>query len=190
LVWCRWDSEEQVKFNIPLHCIFKLYPAAHGLYPAVVGNALLTGQTMKKLVLILTLVTVTAPVTFGQDVKKCDGTIVTFAKEKVGRLNKDDIGDFLLTFGKECENNVEFAEYSNEVLFLVLDKQTELTLRTIEKQKQQLDLNEILSTLSSPINDGIDVKSLIPKVEQVKFDGRLKKQVLDSLKIAVTRMSP
>ena len=130
---------------------------------------------MKKLTLILALVTVTALATFGQSVKKCDGTMVTFAKDKVGRLNKDDIRDFLLTFGKECENNVEFGEYSNEVLFLVLDKQTELTLQTIEKQKHQLELNEILSALSSPINDGIDVKSLIPRVDQVKFDRRLKK---------------
>ena len=70
---------------------------------------------------------------------------------------------------------LSFGEYSNEVLFLVLDKQTELTLQTIEKQKHQLELNEILSALSSPINDGIDVKSLIPRVDQVKFDRRLKK---------------
>ena len=93
-----------------------------------------------------------------------------------------------MTFGKECRNNVEFEEYSNEILFLILDKQTELTLQTIEKEKGQLELREILSTLSSPIHDGIDIKGLVPKVEKVKFDQRLKKQVLDSLRIGATRM--
>jgi hypothetical protein len=113
---------------------------------------------------------------------------VSYTSKKVGQLTKDDIRTFLLTLGAECESNIEFGEFSNEVLFLVLDKHTELTLKTIESEKRQIELDEILSILSSPVNDGIDVKRLIPKVENVKFDRRLKKQVLDSLRVALTRM--
>lgn len=142
---------------------------------------------MKTFSSILTFLTVTTLVSFGQS-KKCDVTTVLFTCNKAGQLTEDDTRDFLLTFGKECESNVEFGEFSNEVLFLVLHKQTELTLKTIEKEKRQIELNEVLSVLSSPVSDRIDVKALIPKVEKVKFDQRLKKQVLDSLRIAVTRM--
>jgi hypothetical protein len=142
---------------------------------------------MKTSFSILTFLTITTLSTFGQ-IKKCDVTTVSYTSKKVGQLTKDDIRTFLLTLGAECESNIEFGEFSNEVLFLVLDKHTELTLKTIESEKRQIELDEILSILSSPVNDGIDVKRLIPKVENVKFDRRLKKQVLDSLRVALTRM--
>jgi hypothetical protein len=104
--------------------------------------------------------------------------------EKVGKLKQNEIRDFLLTFGKECRNNAEYSEWSNELLFSVLDKQTELTLATIEKEEKQIEINEILTDLGSPINDMIDVKKLIPKVEKVKFNGRLKKNIIEKLKTA------
>lgn len=125
-----------------------------------------------------------------QTVKKCDGTVLVGVEKKAGRLTEHEIEDFLLTFGKECRNNVEFGEWSNELLFLVLDKQPVLTLQTIEKQKGNLEVSEILSELSSPIHDGIDVRSLITKVESVKIDERLKKQILDNLRTADKNMNP
>ena len=120
----------------------------------------------------------------GQEIEKCDGSIVLSTKEKVGQLTKKDISKFLFTFGKECRNNVEFSEFSNEVLFEVLDKQTELTLRTLEKEEKQIELDEILDDLSSPISDMITVKNLIPKVETAKINDRLKKLIVDRLRMA------
>ena len=105
-------------------------------------------------------------------------------KNKVGQLTKEDIKDFLMTFGKECRNNAEFSEFSNEVLFLVLDKQIELTLRTIEKEENQIELDQILEDLSSPISDMIVVKTLIPRVEKVKINNNLKKLIIERLRIA------
>jgi hypothetical protein len=145
---------------------------------------------MKILILSVTFITITSLTTIAQTIKKCDGTVLTGMSEKAGSLTEREIRDFLLTFGKECRNNVEFGEWSNELLFLVLDKQTLLALRTIEKAERQLELSEILSELSSPIHDGIDVRSLIKKVEQVKIDERLKKQILDNLRTADENMNP
>jgi hypothetical protein len=132
-------------------------------------------------VTILTLTTLTLS---GQTVKKCDTAVLLMTSEKVGKLKQNEIRDFLLTFGKECRNNAEFSEWSNELLFSVLDKQTELTLATIEKEEKQIEIDEILTDLGSPINDMIDVKKLIPKVEKVKFNGRLKKNMIEKLKTA------
>lgn len=142
---------------------------------------------MRILISVFTLLAITFQTSSGQS-KKCDVETVLFTRSNAGQLNQGNIRDFLQTFSKECENNIEFEEFSNEVLFLVLDKQTRLVLTTIEKEKRQIELNEILSILSSPVNDGIDVKGLIPKVESAKFDGRLKKQVLDSLKVALSKI--
>jgi len=133
---------------------------------------------------ILTSLTILTSSLYGQEIKKCDGTVVLSIQNKVGRLTEKDLRDFLLTFGKECQNNVEFSEFSNEVLFLVLDKQTELMLKTIEKEEKKIELDEILDDLSSPISDMIVVKNLIPKVEKVKIDSRLKKLILDRLRTA------
>ena len=139
---------------------------------------------MRLVLSILTSLTIVTSTLYGQEIKKCDGSLILSTKNKVGQLTKKDVRDFLLTFGNECQNNVEFSEFSNEVLFLVLDKQTILTLETIEKEEKQIELDEILSDLSSPISDMIVVKNLIPKVEKAKINDRLKKQIVDRLRTA------
>ena len=139
---------------------------------------------MRQVFFILTSLTIVTSTLKGQEVKKCDGSVILSTKNNIGQLTKNDVRDFLLTFGKECQNNVEFSEFSNEVLFLVLDKQTKLTLETIEKEEKQIELDAILDDLSSPISDMTVVKNLIPKVEKAKINDRLKKLIVDRLKTA------
>jgi len=126
-----------------------------------------------------------SPELFGQpSVKKCDETILIFTSEKLGVLTRPEIKDFLLTFGKECQNNVEFSEWSNELLFLVLEKQTELFLKTFKTNKREIELNEILDDLSSPVNDQININDLILKMSMVKHNSRMKERIMGSLKLA------
>ncbi|MBX2964615.1 MAG: hypothetical protein KF845_00615 [Cyclobacteriaceae bacterium] len=99
-------------------------------------------------------------------------------------MTQREISNFLLTFGQECRNNVEYSEWSNELLFSLLDKQTELTVRTIEKEEKNIELEEIFFVLKNPIHDGIDIKNLIGKVNKVKFNTRVKKEIIDRLKTA------
>lgn len=139
---------------------------------------------MRLLLSILTSLTIVTSTLYGQEIKKCDGSVILSTRDKVGQLTEKDVRDFLLTFGKECQNNVEFSEFSNEVLFLVLDKQAELTLKTIEKEEKKIELDEILHDLSSPISDKVVVKNLILKVEKAKVNDRLKKLIVDRLRTA------
>ncbi|MBL7851791.1 MAG: hypothetical protein JNN04_12885 [Cyclobacteriaceae bacterium] len=136
---------------------------------------------------ILTLLISFAITSSGQEIKKCDGAVLSATSEKLGKLNQREIRNFLLTFGKECRNNVEYSEWSNELLFAILNNQTELSLKTIEKFETSIDLEEILADLGSPINDTIDVKALIPKVDQIQFNGKLKQQILIKLKEAAQK---
>lgn len=139
---------------------------------------------MKRIILSVTFAVATTLTIFGQSVKKRDGAVLTATSVKVGKLTQGEIRDLLLTFSKDCRNNIEFSEWSNELLFATIDRQTELTLATIEKNEKKLEMSEILINLGSPINDKIDIKKLLAKVGQVKMDVRLKKQITDQLKLA------
>ncbi len=139
---------------------------------------------MKLRFVILTSLILTTSNIYAQTVKKCDVGVVLFAKDKMGHLSQREVSNFLLTFGRECRNNVEYSEFSNEVLFDLIDRQTELVLKTMEKEKNEIELNVILENLGTPINDAIDVKTILTKVERVKMNGRLKDKIVERLKSA------
>lgn len=125
---------------------------------------------------ILTLLTLSSLTIYGQQTKKCDETNFHSISENIGKLTQREIADFLLTFGQECRNNVEFSEWSNELLFKILDKQTELTLKTIEKEEKRIEKEIILEDLEEPISYSPDFKKLITKIEGIKLNDSLKKR--------------
>jgi hypothetical protein len=136
------------------------------------------------IIVVLFLATLTLN---GQSIKKCDGKVLSSTSDKLGKLSQKEIADFLLTFGAECRDNAEFSEWSNELLFDILGGQTELTLRTIEKEVKNIQLKIILDDLEEPIVDN-EVKGLIAKVEKVKFDDQLKAEIIRRLKIADSKL--
>src|SRR5688572_5499786 len=102
---------------------------------------------MRLLISLLTILTLTTSTLYGQGTKKCDGSVLLSTSKKIGKLTQNEITDFLLTFGQECRNNAEYSEWSNELLFKTLDNQTELTLKTIEKEEKKIEIKEILEDL-------------------------------------------
>lgn len=139
---------------------------------------------MRLLISLLTILTLTTSTLFGQVIKKCDRAILLSTSEKIGRLTQKEITDFLLTFGQECQNNIEYSEWSNELLLSLLDKQTDLTIKTIEKEEKRIEIEEILNDLSEPIHDMTNIKNLIEKVEKVKIKKDLKDKIIKRLKTA------
>jgi hypothetical protein len=130
--------------------------------------------------IILASTTLTAS---GQ-IRKCDVTRLRYTSEKIGKLTAAEITDFLLTFGQECRNNAEYSEWSNELLFKVLDQQTELVLKTIEKEESGIEFAIILDDLSNPIMDGVNLKNLVARIEKIDFNPRLKQEIIKSLNTA------
>jgi len=131
----------------------------------------------------LTILILATTTLFGQTVQKCDETILRWTGEKVGSLTQREITDFLLTFGEECRKNAEYSEWSNKLLFSILDKQTELIIKTIEKEEKRIEIKEILDDLSSPILDP-SIKDIISKIEKVKIKKELKDKIIERLKTA------
>lgn len=132
---------------------------------------------------ILTILTLATTTLFGQTVQKCDGTVLSTIADKIGKAKQKEIADFLLTFGEECRNNIEYSEWSNELLFVLLDKQTELTIKTIEKEEKKLEMVAILEDLSSPLLDP-NIKNIISRIEKVKIKKELKDKIIERLKTA------
>ncbi len=133
---------------------------------------------------ILTILTLVTTTLFGQTIQKCDGTVLLSTSEKIGKLNQKEVTEFLLTFGQECRNNVEYSEWSNELLFSLLDKQTDLTVKTIEKEEKIIEMDEFFDDLSSPIHDPINIKNIISKIEKIKFKKELKDKIIERLRTA------
>src|SRR5262245_39992446 len=104
---------------------------------------------------------------YGQSTTKCDMTNFLDISKNLGHLSHQQVSDFLLTFGEECKNNVEYSEWSNELLFELLDKQTEMTVKTIAHERKRIELAAILDNLQAPIHDKIEVKTILAKVEKV-----------------------
>ena len=59
----------------------------------------------------------------------------------------------------------------------------------MEKEEKKIELNVILEDLGTPINDGIDVKTILTKVEKVKMRGELKDKIVGRLKSAIKNMN-
>ncbi|HQQ98539.1 MAG TPA: hypothetical protein PLX35_14810 [Cyclobacteriaceae bacterium] len=121
-------------------------------------------------------------------VPKCDGDVLLVTHEHMGKLTQSEIRAFLLTLGKECKDNAEFSEWSNELMFSVLEKHTELTLRTIDVNEKHLDMDAIYSILKSPIHDLIDVRGILAKVQTAKIKSALKNRIVENLRFAAQNL--
>ena len=112
--------------------------------------------------------------------KRCDIDIVLETDENMANLSDNLIYLFLYSFDESCNNNAEFIEYSNEVLFKLLIHYPEEIATNIIKE----DINQkiILNELSSPINDGINVNEVIKSVKKSNIDKIMKKKFITALK--------
>jgi hypothetical protein len=119
-----------------------------------------------------------------QSILKCDVTILLETSKKTGSLSQSNIFRFLHTFGQECRTDVEYSEWSNELLFSVLNRQTQATLIVLYKKERSLDIEEIIHSMSSPLNDFVGIDSLIVKVEGTNPANPMRGKVLEALMIA------
>lgn len=112
--------------------------------------------------------------------KRCDIDIVLETDENMASLSDNLIYLFLYSFDESCNNNAEFIEYSNEVLFKLLIHYPEEIATNILKE----DINQkmIFNELASPINDAISVNEVIKSVEKANVDEIMKKKIITALK--------
>lgn len=109
------------------------------------------------------------------DTIKCNISIVRKTDKNLNTLKKTEIELFLNTFSQECSNNIEYVEYSNEILYKVLKKHPSeliICLGSLESRK----VDHILSEFANPLLDinGSEIKLLISRANG---DSEIKKRL-------------
>jgi len=119
------------------------------------------------------------------DCKRCNISIVREVEADIEKLSDTQLKLFLCSFGDSCSNNIEFSEYSNKVLFDVLQNYPEKMIRVLG-QDSNLDLAYLFSVLSSPLSD-YDLDLIYKKVESCRGSEDIKRNILKSIEIAKNR---
>jgi hypothetical protein len=80
----------------------------------------------------------------------CDGQTLLYISQHLDSFTEEGIIKFLGTFSKECKNNAEFSEWSNELLFKVIQKNVNLYMKAWHT-KGLGNLEIVLKELESPV---------------------------------------
>jgi len=94
--------------------------------------------------------------------QKCDIEKLKIVSQHLNGLTFKIVSDFVCTFDTSCKNNVEYSEWSNELLFKVLDKSPTLLFEVIMARQVNNDI--ILNEIKNPSLD-INLQNLYDKVK-------------------------
>ncbi len=118
--------------------------------------------------------------------EKCDISVIVETYQKFNTLDYAAIEYFICTFDSDCKENVEFQEFSNEVLFEVIQIEPQNLISILERNK--FDNKEIvLEEFQMPISDKYDIERIIEKVKKVKADPVIKEEIISSLTTALKK---
>lgn len=115
------------------------------------------------------------------DDQNCDIDIVAFTKKNIETLDQKNILKFLKGLKSDCENNVEFSQFSNTVLFMLLNNKTQELLKSIYDNQESLEVTYIIKMVSNPVSDQFDLREIKTKVKSSKTDNSLKLQILKAI---------
>lgn len=110
----------------------------------------------------------------------CNIKEVVKTEKKINNIKEVQIRKFLCTIKKECQTNIEFSEYSNKVLFALLDKHMNEVVKVLSDNKS-MDMEYILFQVSNPLLD-YNIKDLLLKVEKSGGKAEIKIQLINALK--------
>ena len=111
---------------------------------------------------------------------RCDINTILRTKRRIQSLTDDDVYSFLFTFSEDCKNNVEFGEFSNEILFQVLLKYADIISNHLKRDSIYQDI--ILSELANPVMEMQSVDEIIERINSLEVSEQSKQNVITSLK--------
>jgi hypothetical protein len=118
--------------------------------------------------------------------EKCKIEYARDIKLNIDNLTEEQISLFLCSFDEKCSKNVEFSQFSNKMLFLLMSRYPVQALKVMSEGKN-LSMKSIQENLQSPISDNIDLKQLYKQIEEVEEYQEAKEIVLNSIKIAIEK---
>lgn len=115
---------------------------------------------------------------------ECSALLATI-EEKVEPLSQEEILTLFRSVDDFCMRSVEFSEWVNEVLYLVLTKQPHQFLAGFEKTSQK-NQDKILHEISHPVHDAIDIKGAHVAFEGVNQNSKWKEKISKALEEAAS----
>lgn len=106
--------------------------------------------------------------------EKCNIEKISIVDKNIDSLNYQMVYEFLCTFDSTCNINAEYTEWSNEVLFKVLEKAPKLFFQVILKEKLQNEV--ILNEIKGPILDP-NIKKIYDKIKEITILDNIKKNI-------------
>ncbi|MEO8472589.1 MAG: hypothetical protein ABI477_10350 [Chryseolinea sp.] len=110
---------------------------------------------------------------------RCDMAIVSRTASRIDLLRDEDVYEFLFTFSNDCKDNVEYSEFSNEVLFKVLLQYPELLSGSLNKDSLYKDV--ILQELASPVIEA-PIDRVINAVNKLGISDSARNKILRGVK--------
>jgi hemerythrin-like domain-containing protein len=96
---------------------------------------------------------------------KCNVDIVLRVQNHLDSLSVKEIIQFLKVFSIGCRNNIEFSEFSNEVLFEVMDRQPKRFIEAICETHTDIEYKAIYKQIKSPLYDLIPLDKIKKSVK-------------------------
>ena len=110
---------------------------------------------------------------------KCNLNLTNYADEKY-KLNQQEIRVFFASIGEDCKNNAEFSQWSNEILFSILQSYPDWA--TEEIARLNIDMQDfIFQELSEPVHDGIDLNKISGILRKSNGDIGIKNRIIEIL---------
>lgn len=114
------------------------------------------------------------------DPSKCRTETLLAIDENIEHLDESLIRNFLSTFSVICEPNVEFNQWSNELLFTVMEREPEMFVKTLHHNIAKFDTTAIFSVMRSPLLDP-DLAAISRKISSVDVDQEVKDKLIGVL---------
>lgn len=92
------------------------------------------------------------------------------------------VADFLCTFDTSCSANAEYSEWSNEILYSILDHDPRLFLKVL-RQENVDDLQFVLNEMENPIHE-FDYQAIYDKIKNTMSKDELTLRVLKAIESA------
>ena len=110
----------------------------------------------------------------------CNMNVMLYAYENIDSMSLEAIDIFLQAFSEKCDNNVEFSEFSQEMIFGVFANYPKEVAELITRN--QYDMKAINSELEAPLLDP-KVKPIIADLKSTK----IRNPKIDSIIAALER---
>lgn len=117
--------------------------------------------------------------------EKCNIEILVRTETSINTLSFEDVQAFFCTMDDSCRSNVEFSEFSTELVFRVLAEKPGLFMNALSTTSKKT-CDAVLDKLETS-NDFVDLKKLYESLSQIDGPEMVKSKVLKSIKKALAK---